>query len=179
MKGDIEMDGSEVKGLGAPTDDTSAISKKWVDDEIVKQAAITIQPAGFTMTGDINMGNNKITKLTTGSDFEDAANVQYVHTYNWNNYLALSGFNKMKGTIDTDGNGIQGLPITMPRDDNAVSRFYMQQWTSGQYVPLDGSRTMSGDLDMSTNEIKNLGDPSTDKSAVSKGWVDYYYYYYY
>ena len=120
MKGDIEMDGSEVKGLGAPTDDTSAISKKWVDDEIVKQAAITIQPAGFTMTGDINMGNNKITKLTTGSDFEDAANVQYVHTYNWNNYLALSGFNKMKGTIDTDGNGIQGLPITMPRYDNAV-----------------------------------------------------------
>jgi hypothetical protein len=35
MKGDIEMDGNEVKGLGAPTDDTSAVSKKWVDDEIV------------------------------------------------------------------------------------------------------------------------------------------------
>jgi hypothetical protein len=35
MKGDIEMDGNEVKGLGAPTADTSAVSRKWVDDEIV------------------------------------------------------------------------------------------------------------------------------------------------
>ena len=69
MKGDIEMDGNEVKGLGAPTDDTSAVTKKWVDDEIVKQAAITIQPAGFTMTGDINMGGNEVVNLgdpTTG-----------------------------------------------------------------------------------------------------------------
>jgi hypothetical protein len=37
MKGDIEMDGNEVKGLGAPTDDTSAVTKKWVDDEIYHQ----------------------------------------------------------------------------------------------------------------------------------------------
>jgi hypothetical protein len=69
MKGDIEMDGNEVKGLGTPTDDTSAVTKKWVDDEIVKQASVTIQPAGFTMTGDINMGTNEIKNLgnpTTG-----------------------------------------------------------------------------------------------------------------
>jgi hypothetical protein len=60
MEGDIKMDGNEVKGLGAPTDDTSAVNKKWVDDEIVKQPAITIQPVGFTMAGDINMGTNEI-----------------------------------------------------------------------------------------------------------------------
>jgi hypothetical protein len=65
MKGDIEMDGNEVKGLGAPTDDTSAVTKKWVDDEIVKQASVAIQPAGFTMKGDIDMGNNMITKVVT------------------------------------------------------------------------------------------------------------------
>jgi hypothetical protein len=28
MKGDIEMDGNEVKGLGVPTDDMSAVTKK-------------------------------------------------------------------------------------------------------------------------------------------------------
>jgi hypothetical protein len=44
MKGDIKMDGNEVKGLGTPTDDTSAVNKKWVDDDIIKKAAITIQP---------------------------------------------------------------------------------------------------------------------------------------
>jgi hypothetical protein len=90
MKGDSEMDGNEVKGLGAPTDDTSAVTKKWVDDEIVRQAVVTIQPAGFTMTGDINMGNNKIIGLKSdGSDFSEAASVQYVHTHSWNNYLCF------------------------------------------------------------------------------------------
>lgn len=34
-----------------------------MDDKIVRQASVTIQPAGFTMTGDIDMGGNKITNL--------------------------------------------------------------------------------------------------------------------
>jgi hypothetical protein len=106
------------------------------------------------MTGDINMGNNNITKLTTGSDFEDAANVQYVHTYAWNNYLALNGFNKMKGVLNMDGNEIQGLTTTASKSDSEVSRFHLREWNRGKYGPLDGSRVMSGSIDMSTNEIK-------------------------
>ena len=171
MKGDIEMDGNEVKGLGTPTDDTSAVTKKWVDDEIVKQASVTIQPAGFTMTGDIDMGNNKITKLTTGSDFEDAANVQYVHTYAWNNYLATNGFNKMKGVLNAGGYEIQGLTTTANKADSAVSRFYLHQWAPSKFLSLDGSRSMSQNLNMASNEIKALGNPTTDRSAVSKKWV--------
>ena len=171
MKGDIEMDGNEVKGLGTPTDDTSAVPKKWVDDEIVKQASVTIQPAGFTMTGDIDMGNNKITKLTTGSDFEDAANVQYVHTYAWSNYLATNGFNKMKGVLNAGGYEIQGLTTTASRSDSAVSRFYLQEWAPSKFLSLDGSRSMLQNLNMASNEIKALGNPTTDRSAVSKKWV--------
>ena len=171
MKGDIEMDGNEVKGLGTPTDDTSAVTKKWVDDEIVKQASVTIQPAGFTMTGDIDMGNNKITKLTTGSDFEDAANVQYVHTYAWNNYLATNGFNKMKGVLNAGGFEIQGLTTTASRSDSAVSRFFLQEWAPSKFLSLDGSKSMPQNLNMASNEIKALGNPTTDRSAVSKKWV--------
>jgi hypothetical protein len=172
MKGDIEMDGNEVKGLGAPTDDTSAVTKKWVDDEIVRQAAVTIQPAGFTMTGDINMGNNKITGLKSdGSDFSEASSVQYVHTYSWNNYLASNGFNKMKGVLNAGGFEVQGLPTTTSRSDSAVSRFRMEEWTRGKYLPLDGSRSMTGNLRMDSKEIVTLGDPTTGKSAVHKDWV--------
>ena len=171
MNGDIEIDGNEVKGLGTPTDDTSAVTKKWVDDEIIKQASVTIQPAGFTMTGDIDMGNNKITKLTTGSDFEDAANVQYVHTYAWNNYLATNGFNKMKGVLNAGGYEIQGLTTTANKADSAVSRFFLQEWAPSKFLSLDGSRSMSQNLNMASNEIKALGNPTTDRSAVSKKWV--------
>ena len=172
MKGDIEMDGNEVKGLGAPTDDTSAVTKKWVDNEIFRQAAVTIQPAGFTMTGDINMGNNKITGLKSdGSDFSEASSVQYVHTYSWNNYLASNGFNKMKGVLNAGGFEVQGLPTTASKSDSAVSQFRMEEWTRGKYLPLDGSRSMTGNLRMDSKEIVTLGDPTTGKSAVHKDWV--------
>ena len=172
MKGDIEMDGNEVKGLGAPTGDTSAVTKKWVDNEIVKQAAVSINPAGFTMTGDINMGNNKITGLNSnGSDFSEASSVQYVHTYTWNNYLASNGFNKMKGILNAGGFEIQGLPTTAGGPGSAVSHFRMEQWTGGRYLPLDGLKSMTSNLNMDNNEIVTLGDPTTGKSAVHKDWV--------
>ena len=172
MKGDIEMNGNEVKGLGAPTGDTSAVTKKWVDNEIVKQAAVTIHPAGFTMTGDINMGNNKIIGLKSdGSDFSEASSVQYVHTYSWNNYLASNGFNKMKGILNAGGFEIQGLPTTSSKSDSAVSRFRMAEWTGSKYLPLDGAKSMTNNLNMDNNEIVDLGDPTTGKSAVNKNWV--------
>ena len=172
MEGDIEMDGNEVKGLGAPTDDTSAVTKKWVDNEIVKQASVTIQPAGFTMTGDINMGNNKVIGLKSdGSDFSEASSVQYVHTYAWNNYLAANGFNKMKGVLNAGGFEVQGLPTTASRSDSAVSKFRMEEWTRGQFLPLDGSKSMTDNLSMDSKEIVTLGDPTTGKSAVNKDWV--------
>ena len=125
MKGDIEMDGNEVKGLGAPTDDTSAVTKKWVDDEIVKQASVTIQPAGFTMQGDIDMGGNVITNVTPGSDDKNAATLGYVRSQ------------------------------------------------SIKHLTLDGTRVMwdlnmgSQYLNMGSNEIKALGNPTTSRSAVT------------
>ncbi len=36
MQGDIDMGGNEVIGLGDPSSDSSAASKKYVDDEIAK-----------------------------------------------------------------------------------------------------------------------------------------------
>ncbi len=36
MSGDIDMSGNEIVGLDDPSDDSSATSKKYVDDEIAK-----------------------------------------------------------------------------------------------------------------------------------------------
>ena len=36
MSGDIDMDGNEIVGLDDPSNDSSAASKKYVDDEIAK-----------------------------------------------------------------------------------------------------------------------------------------------
>ena len=165
MKGDIEMDGNEVKGLGAPTDDTSAVTKKWVDDEIVKQASVTIQPAGFTMQGDIDMGGNMITNVTPGSDDKNAATLGYVRSQSIK-HLTLDGTRVMSGNLNMGSNEIKALgnPTT---SRSAVTLEYM---TGAINRPVSGL-DIAGDIDMKNHEIKNLSDPTTDESAVNKKWV--------
>ena len=165
MKGDIEMDGNEVKGLGAPTDDTSAVTKKWVDDEIVKQASVTIQPAGFTMQGNIDMGGNVITNVTPGSDDKNAATLGYVRSQSIK-HLTLDGTRVMSGNLNMGSNEIKALgnPTT---SRSAVTLEYM---TGALNRPVSGL-DIAGDIDMKNHEIKNLSDPTTDESAVNKKWV--------
>ena len=165
LKGDIEMDGNEVKGLGAPTDDTSAVTKKWVDDEIVKHASVTIQPAGFTMKGDIDMGNNMITNVTPGSDANNAATLDYVRSQSIK-HLPLDGTRAMSGNLNMGSNEIKALgnPTT---SRSAVTLEYM---TGALNKPVSGL-DIAGDIDMKNHEIKNLSDPTTDESAVNKKWV--------
>ena len=165
MKGDIEMDGNEVKGLGAPTDDTSAVTKKWVDDEIVKQASVTIQPAGFTMQGNIDMGGNMISNLDPGSDDKNAATLGYVRSQSIK-HLPLDGTRVMSGNLNMGSNEIKALgnPTT---SRSAVTLEYM---TGALNRPVSGL-DIAGDIDMKNHEIKNLSDPTTDESAVNKKWV--------
>ena len=165
MKGDIEMDGNEVKGLGAPTDDTSAVTKKWVDDEIVKQASVTIQPAGFTMQGNIDMGGNMISNLDPGSDDKNAATLGYVRSQSIK-HIPLDGTRVMSGNLNMGSNEIKALgnPTT---SRSAVTLEYM---TGALNRPVSGL-DIAGDIDMKNHEIKNLSDPTTDESAVNKKWV--------
>ena len=165
MKGDIEMDGNEVKGLGAPTDDTSAVTKKWVDDEIIKQAAVTIQPAGFTMKGDIDMGGNVISNLDPGSDEKNAATLGYVILQSIK-HLQLDGTRAMSANLNMGSNEIRALanPTT---NRSAVTLEYLTEAMNRPVSGLD----IAGDIDMKNHEIKNLSDPTTDESAVNKKWV--------
>ena len=149
MSGDIDMEGNEIVGLDDPSNDSSAASKKYVDNEIAKvgggldqatadnrylkktdaastyeiqtdasntylpktDATSTYAPidtsytkaefdakysttssgglsaSGFTMTGDIDMGDNKILELADPTTSKSATNKNYVD----NNFLSKHG----------------------------------------------------------------------------------------
>ncbi len=237
MSGDISMGGHEVIGLDDPSGDSSATSKKYVDDEIAKipssggggldqatadnrylqktdasstyetqtdatntflsktdatntyapvDAAYTksesdtkyelkgatgggggLSASGFTMTGDIDMGGNKILKLENPTLPKSAANKEYVD----NNFLSKHG-GTILGNISMSGLGITNLNPTPQSNNDAVTKGYVDN-----QIQLSGGLsitgiTMQGDIDMNGNNVIGLSDPTNDDMAASKGYVD-------
>ncbi len=224
MSGDINMSGNEVVGLDDPSGDSSAVNKKYVDDEIAKvggggldqatadnrylqktdasatyetqtdasntylsktdatntylsktSAASTYAPtgasytkvesdtkyarkgsggggglsaSGFTMTGDIDMGNNKILKLADPITPKSATNKEYVD----NNFLSKHG-GLLLGNVAMSGQSITNVNPTPQSNNDAVTEEYVDnQIRRSGGLSLSGI-TMQGDIDMNVNEI--------------------------
>ncbi len=232
MSGDISMSGNEVIGLDDPSSDSSAASKKYVDDEVAKittsggldqatadnrylqktdasstyenktdvsntylsktDATSTYAPvdasytksesdtkyarkgsssggglsaSGFTMTGDIDMGNNKILKLADPITPKSATNKEYVD----NNFLSKHG-GLILGNIAMSGQSITNLN---PQNFNdAVTKKYVDDSISlAGGLSITGI-TMQGDINMSGHNVTGLSDPTNDDMAASKRYVD-------
>ncbi len=234
MSGDINMSGNEVIGSDDPSSDSSATSKKYVDDEIAKvntggldqatadgrylqktdasttyetradasntylsktDATNTYAPvdasytksesdtkyelkgatggggglssSGFTMTGDIDMGNNKILKLADPITSKSATNKEYVD----NNFLSKHG-GLILGNIAMSGQSITNLNPVPQNFNDAVTKKYVDDSISlAGGLSITGI-TMQGDINMSGHNVIGLSDPTNDDMAASKGYVD-------
>ena len=233
MTGDIDMGGNEVIGLDDPSSDSSATSKKYVDDEIAKvstggldqatadgrylqktdasttyetqtdasntflsktDATNTYAPvdasytksesdtkyelkgatgggglsaSGFTMAGDIDMGNNKILKLADPITSKSATNKEYVD----NNFLSKHG-GLILGNIAMSGQSITNLNPVPQNFNDAVTKKYVDDSISlAGGLSITGI-TMQGDINMSGHNVIGLSDPTNDDMAASKGYVD-------
>ncbi len=234
MTGDIDMGGNEVIGLDDPSSDSSATSKKYVDDEIAKvstggldqatadgrylqktdasttyetqtdasntylsktDATNTYAPvdasytksesdtkyelkgvtggggglssSGFTMTGDIDMGSNKILKLADPITPKSATNKEYVD----NNFLSKHG-GLILGNIAMSGQSITNLNPVPQNFNDAVTKKYVDDSISlAGGLSITGI-TMQGDINMSGHNVIGLSDPTNDDMAASKGYVD-------
>ncbi len=269
MSGDINMSGNEVIGLDDPSSDSSAASKKYVDDEIAKvptgggldqaaadnrylqktdasstyetqsnatntylskaSAVVTylknsvfnntmrtymissdintnflkktdasntyaltsasytkaesdgkyslkgsgggggggLSASGFSMTGDIDMGDNKILKLADPITSKSATNKEYVD----NNFLSKHG-GLILGNIAMSGQSITNFNPTPQSNNDAVTKGYVDN-----QIQLSGGLsitgiTMQGDIDMNAHNVIGLSDPTNDDMAASKGYVD-------
>ena len=238
MSGDINMSGNEVVGLDDPSGDSSAASKKYVDDEVAKvntgvgggldqatadnrylqktdassayetktDASTTylsktdatntyastgasytkvesdnkyslkgsgggggggLSSSGFTMTGDIDMGNNKILKLADPITPKSATNKEYVD----NNFLSKHG-GLILGDIAMSGQSITNLNPTPQNNNDAVTKGYVDNSISLAGGLSISGITMQGDINMNAHNVVGLSDPTNDDMAASKGYVD-------
>ncbi len=123
--------------------------------------------SGFTMTGDIDMGDNKILKLADPITSKSATNKEYVD----NNFLSKHG-GLILGNIAMSGQSITNLNPTPQSNNDAVTKSYVDN-----AIKLSGrlsvtGLTMQGDIDMNGDEISGLADPINDNMAASKGLIE-------
>ena len=205
----LNLNGNLIDGLGDPVKLANAANKNYVDIENAKQYIAIADKASKSyvdgeiakiphvaaatdvlkldgskaMTGDLNMGDNKIFFLKTQNDVSDdsddyhkdlesAVNKRYVNT----NFLKTKGY-------DFDLNQ-KVIKNSAPYDDGSyddntlVSKAYVEDMINKlpkadtDVLKLDGSKAMTGALNMNNNEIKNLKDPVNDQDAGTKKYVE-------
>ena len=101
--GNYNMTGKKLTNVGAPSANTDAATKKYVDDN----SSGSPTTSRLTVNSNIDMKDRyRILNLKSPSDVDDAATKSYTD----NNFLNLDGTKKMSGNLDMDNNQILNLP---------------------------------------------------------------------
>ena len=160
---------TDASSTYAPVD--ASYTKSESDNKYARKGATSgsggLSTSGFTMTGDIDMGNNKILKLVDPITSKSATNKEYVD----NNFLSKHG-GLILGKIDMSGQSITNLNPSPQSFNEAVTKKYVDD-----SIGLAGGLsitgiTMQGDIDMNGHNVTGLSDPTNDDMAASKGYVD-------
>ena len=158
--GDYDMINKKLRNVGAPSANTDAATKKYVDDN----SSGSPTTSRLTVDSDINMNNKyRITNLNPPLDLKDPATKYYVD----NTFLDRDGSYPMKGNLNMANNRIFNLPA--PNGGNQPTPL---AFTDLKYVARDGSSTMTNNLNMDNKKIINLRPPTSNTDATTKKYVD-------
>ena len=186
---DVNMNENKIKGIAAPSDDKDVANKKYVDDKVanVQTDTTTLLPrdGSRSMFGNLNLGNNYLPNVNNVDDHQiddsysvivrdlrSAVNKGYLNA----NFLKINGndFDLKQKIITNCEPYYDGL-----FDDNSlVSKAFVDAEISKLPKPatdvlkLDGSKAMTGNLDMGGKAINNIKDPSNGQDAATKIFVD-------
>ena len=182
----LNMNSNLINGLGDPVDDADAVNKKFVDTEIAKVHIDTTpllpRNGSRSMFGDLDMDGNHILSVENLFDYKDVDPYEYrvkdLKSVVNKEYLNENFLKK----VDKDGREYYDLKQIViknsaPHDDGSydnntlVSKAFVDAEISKLPKPdtdvlkLDGSKAMTGALDMNNNEIKNLKYPQQSDAS--------------
>ena len=130
VTGNLDMGSHNIKNVAEPTDNQDASTKHYVDTAVTEleskldtTVAEYLPLKGGTMTGQIDMGSNKITTSYNAIDTTDVVNKQYVDNQNAMN-LKISGVTPMAGNLNMANHNITNL-ISPTSDLDAVNKQYV------------------------------------------------------
>ena len=115
------------------------------------------------MTGDLDVGGNKIENMATPTATTDAVTKAY------SDLKVLKAGDTMSGNLAMGTNKITGVGDPTA-DQDAATKKYTDDTTNLRVAKTGDS--MSGDLAMGTNKVTGVGDPTGAQDAATKNYVD-------
>ena len=132
----------------------------------------------FPMQADINMNNNFIQNIATPTSSHQATNKGYCDY----NFLSRQKGGVLMSSLSMNQNDLFEIPDTPKFGSSTVNKSYVEgeiakipqgsNSDTSSFLKLDGSRAMSGNLDMDNHKIVKLQDPTEDTDAASKFYID-------
>ena len=133
----------------------------------------------FPMQADINMNNNFIQNVATPTSSHQVTNKGYCDY----NFLNRQKGGVLMGPLSMNRNDLTGIPDTPKFGFSAVNKNYVDgeiakipqsggNVDTSSFVKLDGSRAMTGNLNMYNHKIENLNTPTNFTDAVNKQYTD-------
>jgi hypothetical protein len=140
------------------------------------------------MSANLDMSTNKITNLINPSNPNDAVNLIYLEQMYYNkdfsdfSYLNRDGDNSMNGNItfnsgativlnDTDMNAGSNK-ITNLADSTLSSDALNLGFADNRFMRLNGTNSMSGNLDAGSNKIVNVSDPTSNQDVITLNYFN-------
>ena len=158
--GDYDMINKKLRNVGAPSDNTDAATKKYVDDN----SNGSLSTSRLTVDSNIDMKDTyRIQNLITPQDSKDPATKFYVD----NTFLDRDGSYPMKGNLNMDNNRIFNLPA--PNGSNQPTPL---AFTDLKYLHVNGTNKMTNNLNMDNKKIIKLRQPTDSTDGATKKYVD-------
>ena len=165
--GDLDMRGNTIKYL--KLDNTESAAAR------VAELNLKLNRSGDKMDGDINMNNNFIQNIATPTSSHQVTNKGYCDY----NFLNRQSGGVLMGPLSMNRNDLTGIPDAPKFGYSAVNKNYVDGKISkipgtdtSPFLKIDGSRAMTGILNMNTHKISNVVNPEFDTDVVNKQYLE-------
>ena len=154
-----------------PTIDGNASNKAYVDNEITKISDNYVRKSGDSMIGSL---------IVPKDNYPIQGNLNKVLSYETQREIFLSKREggKMLQPIDMNGFSIDNLPLPTAVDHASTKGYTDNKVDSkanksdlNDYMKLDGSKVITGTLNMNNNRITNLPSPHLSTEPATKDYV--------
>ena len=175
MEADINMNNNFIQNIATPTSSHQATNKGYCDYNFLSR-----QKGGVLMSS-LSMNQNDLFEIPAPKYGNSAVNKNYVDgeitKIDTTQFVKKVG-DTMTGILNMNGNQIIQLKEPVSSSDASTKGYTdrkidnIQKIDTTLFIKKDGSVPMAADLDMGTHKIINVGQPTIDTDAASKGYID-------